>query len=149
MRAVIQRVSEASVSVDEEIVGEINSGLLIFLGISRDDSDAEVRSLLGNILNLRIFDDPDGKMNLSILTVGGEMLVVSQFTLYGDTRKGTRPSYIKAADPESANRLYELFVCEAKTQVNRVETGKFQAMMDVKLINDGPVTILIDTEKNF
>ncbi|MEZ5346775.1 MAG: D-aminoacyl-tRNA deacylase [Pyrinomonadaceae bacterium] len=149
MRAVLQRVSEAKVSVENEIIGEISNGLLIFLGVSREDSEIEAKSLLNKIVNLRIFSDADGKMNLSVLDVNGELLIVSQFTLYGDARKGTRPSYIRAGDPESANRLYEYFISEAKTRIGKVATGKFQAMMDVQLTNDGPVTILLDTEKTF
>lgn len=149
MRAVIQRVSRAKVSVDEKIVGEIGKGILILLGVSNEDSEADAIYLLEKSLNLRIFEDAADKMNLSLLDVKGEFLVVSQFTLYGDARKGRRPSFIKAGAPEKANQLYEFFVAEAKKQIAKVATGKFQAMMDVELVNDGPVTILLDSEKSF
>ena len=149
MRAVIQRVSRAKVTVENEITGEIGKGILVLLGISRDDSEKEVVYLLEKILNLRIFEDADGKMNFSLLDIKGELLVVSQFTLYGDARKGRRPSYIEAAAPEKADILYNFFVSEAKRQISKVETGKFQAMMDVELVNDGPVTILLDSSKLF
>ncbi len=149
MRTVIQRVKRASVTVNGEIVGKIGKGILALLGVSADDTEKEALYLLEKTLNLRIFEDSEGKMNLSLLDIRGELLVVSQFTLYGDARKGRRPSFIKAALPEKANRLYEYFVSEASKQLLRVETGKFQAMMDVELINDGPVTILLDSEKNF
>lgn len=149
MRAVIQRVTRAKVTVDDEITGEIGNGLLVLLGVSVRDSESDAAQLVEKVVNLRIFDDPEGKMNLSLLDTSGGLLVVSQFTLYGDTRRGRRPSYIDAAPPERANRLYEYFVAEAGKQVTRVETGRFQAMMDVELVNDGPVTLLIDTEKTF
>ncbi len=149
MRAVIQRVSRARVSVDGETTGEIGKGILVLLGVSREDSEKEADYLLEKILNLRIFEDEAGKMNLSLLDIEGELLVVSQFTLYGDARKGRRPSYIKAALPDEANRLYKFFVEEARKKINRVETGKFQAMMNVELVNDGPVTILLDSSKLF
>jgi D-tyrosyl-tRNA(Tyr) deacylase len=147
MRAVIQRVSRAKVSVDAKTVGEIGKGILILLGVSRDDVEKDAIYLLEKTLNLRIFEDADEKMNLSLLDAKGELLVVSQFTLYGDARKGRRPSFIEAAAPEKANKLYEYFVAEAKKQIGRVETGRFQAMMVVELVNDGPVTILIDSTK--
>ncbi len=149
MRAVIQRVKRASVTVDGEIVGKIDKGLLVLLGVSAEDSEKDADYLVEKTLNLRIFEDSEDKMNLSLLDVNGEMLVVSQFTLYGDTRKGRRPSFIEAAQPEKANKLYGYFVSESKKKVSRVETGKFQAMMDVELINDGPVTILLDSTKKF
>ena len=149
MRAVIQRVSRATVSVDGEIVGQIEKGLLVLLGVSVDDAEKDANYLVEKTLNLRIFEDAEDKMNLSILDIKGELLVVSQFTLYGDARKGRRPSFIEAAAPEEANRLYEFFVAEARKQIAKVETGKFQAMMDVELVNDGPVTILLDSRKNF
>ncbi|MGI8670062.1 MAG: D-aminoacyl-tRNA deacylase [Aridibacter sp.] len=149
MRAVLQRVSSAKVSVDGEIVGEIGRGILVLLGISREDSNNEAKYLLEKTLNLRLFEDFDGKMNLSLIDKKGELLVVSQFTLYGDARKGRRPSFIKAALPQKANELYEFFVGEARKQINKVETGRFQAMMDVELVNDGPVTILLDSDKTF
>ena len=147
MRVVLQRVSRARVSVDNEIVGEINRGILILLGVSREDTEKDAIYLLEKTLNLRIFEDADEKLNLSLLDVKGELLVVSQFTLYADTRKGRRPSFIEAAAPERANELYEFFITEARNQVEKVETGRFQAMMDVELTNDGPVTISIDSHK--
>lgn len=149
MRAVIQRVKRASVTVDREITGKIGQGILVLLGVSVEDNEKDANYLIEKILNLRIFEDSDNKMNLSLLDIKGELLVVSQFTLYGDTRKGRRPSFIQAAPPDKANELYEYFVSEASKQVSPVETGKFQAMMDVELINDGPVTILLDSKKNF
>ena len=149
MRGVVQRVSRASVTVDGEITGSIGRGILLLLGVAAGDSEKEAGYLLEKTLNLRIFEDSEGKMNLSLLDIGGELLVVSQFTLYGDTRRGRRPSFIEAAPPEKANSLYEYFVAEARKQVQKVETGRFQAMMDVELVNDGPVTILIDSEKGF
>ncbi|MBX7174729.1 MAG: D-tyrosyl-tRNA(Tyr) deacylase [Pyrinomonadaceae bacterium] len=149
MRVVLQRVKSASVTVDGEIVGQIGKGILVLLGVSGKDTEKEALYLLEKTLNLRIFEDSEGKMNLSLLDIGGELLVVSQFTLYGDVRKGRRPSFIEAAPPEKANELYGYFVSEARQKLSRVETGKFQAMMDVALINDGPVTILLDSDKNF
>jgi D-tyrosyl-tRNA(Tyr) deacylase len=149
MRAVLQRVSHAKVSVGGETTGEIGEGILAFLGVSREDSEAEAIYILEKILNLRIFEDEKGKMNLSLLDVKAGLLVVSQFTLYGDARKGRRPSFIEAAEPEKANRIYEFFVAEARKSVEKVETGRFQAMMDVELVNAGPVTILLDTDKKF
>lgn len=149
MRAVIQRVSRAKVTVDGQITGEIGKGILILLGVSVKDSEKDAAYLLEKSLNLRIFEDSEEKMNLSLLDISGELLVVSQFTLYGDVRKGRRPSFIEAAPPEKANALYEYFVAEARKQVKKTATGKFQAMMDVELINDGPVTIMLDSEKRF
>ncbi|HTH50383.1 MAG TPA: D-aminoacyl-tRNA deacylase [Pyrinomonadaceae bacterium] len=147
MRAVVQRVSRAKVTVADEITGEIGRGLLILLGVSLDDAEKDADYLVDKLLNLRIFEDADDKMNLSLLDTGGEMLVVSQFTLYGDTRGGRRPSFIRAARPERANELYEYFVARAADRVSRVATGRFQAMMDVELTNDGPVTIILDSER--
>lgn len=149
MRAVIQKVKRAKVTVENEITGEIGTGLLVLLGVSVDDTEKDLSYILDKTLNLRVFEDENDKMNLSLLDVGGELLVVSQFTLYGDTRGGRRPSYIKAAQPEKANEFYELFVAEARKKISKVETGRFRAMMDVELINDGPVTIMIDSEKAF
>lgn len=149
MRAVIQRVSRAKVSVEGEITGEIGTGSLVLLGVSGTDSERDADTLLEKTLNLRIFEDDKGKMNLSLLDIKGGLLVVSQFTLYGDTRKGRRPSFIKAAPPNLASRLYDYFVVQAGKQIERVETGRFQAMMDVEMVNEGPVTILIDSEKTF
>jgi D-tyrosyl-tRNA(Tyr) deacylase len=147
MRAVLQRVSRAKVTVEGEIVGEISEGILILLGVSVNDTEKDAHYLLEKTLNLRIFEDSDEKMNLSLIDTKKELLVVSQFTLYADVRRGRRPSFIEAAAPEKANQLYEFFVSEAKKQVTKVETGRFQAMMDVELVNDGPVTIFIDSTK--
>ncbi|HEX8636842.1 MAG TPA: D-aminoacyl-tRNA deacylase [Pyrinomonadaceae bacterium] len=149
MRAVLQRVSRAKVTVGNETVGEIGKGILILLGVSRGDSETEARYILEKTVNLRIFEDADDKMNLSLSDIKGDLLVVSQFTLCGDARKGRRPSFVEAAAPDDANRLYEFFVAEARRRVVKVETGRFQAMMDVELSNDGPVTILLDSAKNF
>ncbi|MBI3651730.1 MAG: D-tyrosyl-tRNA(Tyr) deacylase [Acidobacteria bacterium] len=149
MRAVIQRVSQASVVVAEKAVGEIATGVLVLLGVSHADQTADADYLVDKIINLRIFSDAQGKMNLSLADTGGAMLVVSQFTLYGDARKGRRPSYIEAAEPNQANALYEYFVARARSRGIRVETGVFQAMMQVQLTNDGPVTILLDSAKFF
>ncbi len=149
MRAVVQRVSRAKVTVASEITGEIGRGLLVLLGVAGSDSEQDAEYLVEKIINLRIFEDADDKMNLSLLDIKGELLVVSQFTLYGDTRRGRRPSFIDAAPPEEANQLYEYFVAKAGQQIPKVETGRFQAMMDVELVNDGPVTIMLDSEKSF
>jgi D-tyrosyl-tRNA(Tyr) deacylase len=147
MKAVLQRVSRAKVTVDGKVIGEIGKGLLVLLGVSTKDSEKDALYLVEKILNLRIFEDANGKMNNSLLDIAGELLVVSQFTLYGDSRKGRRPSFMRAAAPEHVNRLYEFFVSEARKQVKNVETGRFQAMMDVELVNEGPVTLIIDSEK--
>ncbi len=149
MRAVIQRVTRASVTVDGRVAGEIRAGLLVLLGVSRTDNIESAPYLAEKIANLRIFSDEAGKMNLSLLDVGGSALVVSQFTLYGDTRGGRRPSYIQAAPPEEASRLYEEFARSMRALGVTVETGVFQAHMQVELVNDGPVTILLDSEKTF
>jgi D-tyrosyl-tRNA(Tyr) deacylase len=149
MRGVVQRVSRAKVTVDGEITGEIGQGILLLLGVSATDTEKDVQYLVEKTLNLRIFEDADGKMNLSLLDIKGGLLVVSQFTLLGDARRGRRPSFIDAAQTEKANELYELFVSESRKQIDQVSTGVFQAMMDVELVNDGPVTILIDSEKQF
>ena len=149
MRAIIQRVSRAKVTVDGEIVGEINKGVLVLLGVSDEDSEKDAAYLSEKIVNLRIFEDVAAKMNSSLLDIKGELLVVSQFTLYGDVRRGRRPSFVRAAAPDKANLLYEFFVVKAREQIGKVETGRFQAMMDVELVNDGPVTILLDSEKLF
>lgn len=149
MRAVIQRVKSASVKIDGELVSEIGSGLLIFLGVAHNDTEKELEYIANKVANLRIFEDADGKMNLSMLDTGGSALVVSQFTLYGDCRKGRRPSFIDAARPDAANDLYEQFISLLKEMDIPTQGGTFQAMMDVELINDGPVTILLDSDKQF
>jgi len=149
MRAVVQRVTRASVKVEGEIIGEIGHGLVVLVGIARDDTKVEAAYLVDKISNLRIFDDAEGKMNLSVKDTGGGLLIVSQFTLYGDVRRGLRPSWIDAAPPEVAQPLYDFFVRQARTAVENVATGKFQAMMLLELINDGPVTILLDSKKLF
>jgi D-tyrosyl-tRNA(Tyr) deacylase len=147
VRAVLQRASRARVTVGKQVIGEINRGLLVLLGVGRLDSEAEADRLLDKILGLRIFADADGKMNLSIEEVEGELLVVSQFTLFADVRRGRRPSFIDAAPPDQGKRLYEYFVDKARARLPRVATGEFGAMMNVELVNDGPVTIVIDTEE--
>ena len=149
MRAIIQRVKSASVTVEGQVVSEIGKGLLIFLGVAREDTSVDVNYMAGKIANLRIFEDDQGQMNLSILDVGGEGLVVSQFTLYGDCRKGRRPSFIAAARPEKADPLYQAFMDEISRLGVPIKAGIFQAMMDVELINDGPVTLMLDSNKLF
>ena len=147
MRAVVQRVSRAKVTVEGEVCGEIGQGLLVLLGVAAGDAESQADYLADKIVNLRIFDDADGKMNLSLLDVNGGLLVISQFTLYGDTRRGRRPSFIGAAPPAEANELYEYFLTAARRLTPLVGSGRFQAMMDVELVNNGPVTIIIDSEK--
>jgi D-aminoacyl-tRNA deacylase len=149
MRAVVQRVHRSHVTVAGEAVGRIGKGLLVLLGVEQEDSDDDARVLADKIVALRIFDDAEGKMNLSLAEVAGEMLVVSQFTLLGDCRKGRRPSFVAAAAPDKANELYEAFVAAVGVQGIRVATGRFRAMMDVELVNDGPVTLLLDSKKRF
>lgn len=149
MRAVIQRVSRAQVSVAHEIVGRIGRGLLVLLGVAHTDSDSDADYLADKIAGLRIFEDHNGKMNLDTAAVGGEILIVSQFTLYGDVRRGKRPSFDAAAPPQSARRLYEYFVERLRAANLPCQTGRFQEMMIVELVNDGPVTILVDSEKTF
>jgi len=149
MRAVVQRVSYGKVTVEGEITGEIQKGLVVLLGISHDDTDADIKYLADKIVNLRIFGDRNGKMNISLMDVGGQLLIVSQFTLYGDCRRGKRPSYDKAARPEAAEVMYNRFVDVLKGYGIKVETGKFQAMMSVEICNEGPVTILLDSKKEF
>ena len=145
MRAVVQRVSESSVAVDGRVVGKIGKGLLVLLGVAKGDDPSAAEYLAEKIANLRIFEDDNGKLNLSLLDVQGDMLVVSQFTLLGDCRKGRRPSFIQAAPPEIADRLYLQFVESVRKKGVTVETGRFQAMMAVKLINDGPVTLVLES----
>ena len=146
MRAVIQRVKESSVTVKNEIIGKIGRGLLVLLGVANEDKADDAEYLADKITNLRIFEDDKGKMNRSLLETGGEMIVVSQFTLLGDCRKGRRPSFMNAADPEKANELYEHFVKEVRQKGVSVKTGRFRAMMEVSLINDGPVTIILENK---
>ena len=145
----MQRVSRCRVQVDGEVVGQIGRGLLVLLGVGKADNESAVDYLVEKILGLRIFEDDQEKMNLSIQDKSGEMLVVSQFTLFGDVRRGRRPSFDGAARPEEANHLYEYFVTKVREAGIRCETGRFRAMMDVELVNQGPVTILLDTEKAF
>jgi D-aminoacyl-tRNA deacylase len=149
MRAVLQRVTRASVRVGGETVGRIGPGLVVLLGVARDDTEADALYLVEKVLNLRVFEDAEGRMNLPLAGAGGALLAVSQFTLYGDARKGRRPSWFDAAPPELARPLYEFFIAEARARGARVETGSFQAMMEVELVNDGPVTILLDSRKQF
>ena len=149
MRAVVQRVSSASVTVDGEIVGRIGRGFLVLLGVAHDDEQADVVYTAQKLIGLRVFEDDEGKMNRSLQEVGGAMLIVSQFTLYGDCRKGRRPSFIEAAPPEKGDSLYRQVVAEVRGQGIHVETGKFQASMQVELVNDGPVTLLVDSRKEF
>lgn len=149
MRAVVQRVSSASVTVAGEVVGRIDAGFLVLLGIAQDDTQDDVNYLAGKICGLRVFEDAQGKMNCSLAEVGGAMLVVSQFTLYGDCRKGRRPSFIEAARPELAEKLYQSFLAEVRGQGIPVQVGRFQQHMDVALVNDGPVTLLLDSRKQF
>jgi len=149
MRAVVQRVSRAQVTVDKAVVGAIDRGLLILLGVSRSDTQADADYLADKIAGLRIFEDRDGRMNLSVAETGGGVLVVSQFTLYGDVRRGKRPSFDAAAPPEQARQLYEYFVERIRATGLTCQTGRFQAAMEVELVNDGPVTILLDSTKAF
>lgn len=149
MRCVVQRVTEASVTVNGETVGAVGPGLMILIGVSTEDTDADLKYMAEKVPNLRIFDDENGVMNRSVLDVGGSILAVSQFTLYGDARGGRRPSYIRAAKPDEANALYERLVAAWRAKGIHVETGRFRTEMKVSLVNDGPVTILIDSEKAF
>jgi len=149
MRAVIQRVSRAQVRVEGQTVGEIGKGLLVLLGVGKGDSHKEADALLDKIINLRIFKDADGKMNLSLLDSSGELMVISQFTLYADCRKGRRPSFSEAGNPEAAKALYDYFIARARSCGIKVSSGIFQALMEVELVNSGPVTILLDSSKNF
>ncbi len=149
MRVVIQRVSQASVTVDGNITGQIDRGLLVFLGIGKDDDQADIGFLADKIVNLRIFPDDDGKMNLSVKDIGGGILLISQFTLFGDCRKGRRPDFTAAGNPQSAGTLYEQMIDTLKTKNLPVQTGIFAAHMDIQSTNDGPVTLLIDSKKTF
>ncbi len=145
MKAVLQRVRRANVTVEGQIVGQIGQGILVLLGVEQGDSEADARQLADKTVDLRIFDDAQGKMNLSLTDVHGSLLVVSQFTLLGDCRKGRRPSFIAAAPPELAEKLYETFIAAAGIRGIGIATGRFRAMMDVELINDGPVTLILDS----
>jgi D-aminoacyl-tRNA deacylase len=149
MRAVVQRVSHAQVAVNQKIVGKTGHGLLILLGVAQGDSEADAEYLADKIVGLRIFDDENGKMNLDAASIGGEILVVSQFTLYGDVRRGKRPSFDAAAPPDRARQLYEYFVDRLRATGVPCETGRFQEVMQVELVNEGPVTILLDSSKMF
>ena len=149
MRVVLQRVTRAAVRVEGQTVGEIGPGLVVLLGIARDDTQQDARYLVEKTATLRVFDDEEGRMNRSVVDAGGALLVVSQFTLYCDVRRGRRPSWIDAAPPDLAEPLYEFFVAEARRSVARVATGSFRRMMEVELVNDGPVTILLDSRKLF
>ena len=149
MRAVVQRVANASVTVGEETVGAVGAGLMVLIGVSKEDTDKDLKYIVEKVMNLRVFDDENGVMNRSVLDVGGSILAVSQFTLYGDARGGRRPSYIRAAKPDKADELYEQLIARWRDKGIHVETGIFRTDMQVSLINDGPVTILLDSEKTF
>jgi D-tyrosyl-tRNA(Tyr) deacylase len=149
MRAVIQRVSQAQVVVEGEVVGQIGRGFVVLLGVAQGDTAGDVSAMADKLVGLRIFDDAEGKMNLALADVGGAMLLISQFTLLGDCRKGRRPSYIDAAPPDLAEALYELVVAEVRKRGIQVATGRFRTQMDVTLTNDGPVTLLVDTRRAF
>ena len=147
MRALLQRVSQASVLVEEEQIGKIGPGLVVLLGVHSSDSDTDIAWMADKVVNLRVFPDSEGKMNKSLADIDGEMLIVSQFTLYGDCRKGRRPGYSEAAPPEKAAALYEQFVREINSRGIKTATGRFQAYMQVFLVNDGPVTLMLDSAK--
>jgi D-tyrosyl-tRNA(Tyr) deacylase len=149
LRAVVQRVKNSEVKVDDNIIGSIDSGLLVFLGIGNEDGMDDIDYLIDKIVNLRVFEDQEGKMNLSALDLEKEIMIISQFTLYGDCRKGRRPSFFDAAPPDQAERLYDVFVNKIKNYDLKIATGEFQAMMDIDLVNDGPVTLLLDSNKEF
>lgn len=149
MRAVIQRVDRASVSIKSQLYSAIDQGVLLLLGVEKDDTEKDADYILDKTINLRIFEDEQGKMNLSLLDIAGEMMVVSQFTLLGDCVKGRRPSFVRAEEPGRANDLYEYFVRQAAPKVKKLATGKFQEMMQIELTNNGPVTILLDSRKSF
>ncbi|MBP2032508.1 D-tyrosyl-tRNA(Tyr) deacylase [Clostridium algifaecis] len=149
MRAVVQRVKSSSVKVDGNVIGKIGKGLNVLIGITKDDTISDITYLKDKIINLRIFEDENGKLNKSLMDVGGELLLISQFTLYGDCRKGRRPSFIQALSGDESEKLYNEFVVQCKVSVKKVETGKFGADMLVSIENDGPVTMLLDSKKNF
>jgi D-tyrosyl-tRNA(Tyr) deacylase len=148
MRAVIQRVDSAGVKVGKQDVSKIKSGILVFLGVEKEDGERDADYILDKAINMRIFEDNEGKMNLGLADIGGEMLVVSQFTLLADCRKGRRPSFVSAEEPTGAEGLYNYFITRAKEKIEKVASGRFQQMMSVELINNGPVTILLDSRKN-
>lgn len=147
MRAVIQRINRASVWVNDRKISSIQEGILVFLGVAKDDTEADAVYILDKAIHLRIFEDEAGKMNKSLLETGRAMMVISQFTLLGNCEKGRRPAFVEAEEPVRANTLYEYFVIKAKEKIHHVATGKFQAMMKIELVNDGPVTILLDSRK--
>jgi D-tyrosyl-tRNA(Tyr) deacylase len=149
MRAVIQRVDRACVKINHQELSSINEGILVLLGVEKKDTNVDADYILGKTINLRIFEDEQDKMNRSLLDIDGEMMVVSQFTLLGDCIKGRRPSFVKAEEPARANELYEYFIKEARGKVKSLATGKFQEMMEIELVNNGPVTILLDSRKSF
>ena len=149
MRAVIQRVDRVCVKINHQELSSINEGVLVLLGVEKEDTEADADYILGKTINLRIFEDEQDKMNRSLLDINGAMMVVSQFTLLGDCIKGRRPSFVKAEEPVRANYLYEYFIKEAKERVKSLATGKFQEMMEIELVNNGPVTILLDSRKSF
>ena len=149
MRAVIQRVDRSSVTINNEEISSINKGILVLLGVEKGDTKSDADYILDKAINLRIFMDDQDKMNLSLLDVGGEMLVVSQFTLLGDCTKGRRPSFFQAEEPVLANELYEYFLKQGTAKVNKLACGKFQEMMKIELVNDGPITMLLDSKKRF
>jgi D-tyrosyl-tRNA(Tyr) deacylase len=149
MRAVIQRVDRACVKINHQELSSINEGVLVLLGVEKEDTEVDADYILGKTINLRIFEDEQDKMNRSLLDINGAMMVVSQFTLLGDCIKGRRPSFVKAEEPVRANYLYEYFIKEAKEKVKSLATGKFQEMMEIELVNNGPVTILLDSRKSF
>jgi len=147
MKALIQRVDHATVVVDNETVGAIGKGFLVLLGVEKGDKEADADYLVDKTVNLRVFEDDNRKMNLSLMDISGELLVVSQFTLLAECRKGRRPSFVNAGEPELAEKLYEYFVANARTKIKKVETGTFQALMRIELLNNGPVTILLDSRR--
>ena len=149
MRAVIQRVDRACVKINHRELSSINKGVLVLLGVEKEDTEVDADYILGKTINLRIFEDEQDKMNRSLLDINGAMMIVSQFTLLGDCIKGRRPSFVKAEEPARANQLYEYFIKEAKEKVKSLATGKFQEMMEIELVNNGPVTILLDSRKSF
>lgn len=149
MRAVVQRVDRSTVKVGDKIISSIDKGVVVFLGVGKEDGLSDADYLLEKVVNLRIFEDAADKMNLSLLDMGGDMMIISQFTLLGDCRKGRRPSFFAAEDPEPARSLYDYFVQRATEKASRVATGEFQAMMSIEVINNGPVTILLDSKKKF